>query len=118
MVEKGYQFESTVTKKKYHTKFSLDRNSFCAVYLLACKVFLKQYIGSTAARFRLRFKQYRSNIKLLGKGRREFKEEKLIENFFLYSHKETHEDKLKSCYGNCKNQNQIFQSSAKVMQNL
>ena len=57
------------------------------------------------ARFRLRFNQYKSNIKLLGKGRREFKEEKLIENFFLCSHNETHEDKLKSCYSNYKNQN-------------
>ena len=43
-------------------------------------------------RFRLRFNQYKSNIKLNGKGSRRFKQEKLIENFFLISHNGTRED--------------------------
>ena len=38
------------------------------------------------ARFRLRFNQYRPNIKLNGEGRRGFKQEKLIEHFSLCSH--------------------------------
>ena len=44
------------------------------------------------ARFRLRFNQYKSNIKLNVDGRREFKQEKLIEHFFLCSHNVTQED--------------------------
>ena len=44
------------------------------------------------ARIRLRFNQYKSNIKLNGEGRRGFKKEKLIEHFLLLSHNGTHED--------------------------
>ena len=44
------------------------------------------------ARFRLRFNQYKSSVKLNGEGRRGFKQEKSIENFFLCSHNGTHED--------------------------
>ena len=44
------------------------------------------------ARIRLRFNQYKSNIKLKGEGRRGFKKEKLIEHFLLLSHNGTHED--------------------------
>ena len=42
------------------------------------------------ARFRLRFNQYNFDIKLNEEGRRGFKQEKLIENFFLLSHTGTH----------------------------
>ena len=42
-------------------------------------------------RFRLRFNQYKSNIKLNGEGRLEFKQEMLIEHLFLCSHNGTHE---------------------------
>ena len=44
------------------------------------------------ARFRIRFNQYKSNIKLNGEGRRGFKQEKLIENFFLLTNGGAHED--------------------------
>ena len=44
------------------------------------------------AKFRLRFNQCKSDIKLNVKGRRVFKQEKLIEHFFLCSHNRTHED--------------------------
>ena len=40
----------------------------------------------------LRFNQYKSNIKLEVEGVRGFKQEKLIEHFFLCSHYGTHED--------------------------
>ena len=42
--------------------------------------------------FRLKFNQYKSNIKLYREGRHRFKQENLIEHFFLCSHNETHED--------------------------
>ena len=44
------------------------------------------------AKFRLRFNHYKCNAKLNGKRRRGFKQEKLIEPFFLLSHNRTHED--------------------------
>ena len=44
------------------------------------------------ARFRLRFNQYKFNIKLNWEGSRGFKQGKLIEHFFLLSHNGTHED--------------------------
>ena len=40
----------------------------------------------------LRCNQYKSNIKLNGEGRSGFKQEKLIEHFFLLSQNGTHED--------------------------
>ena len=44
------------------------------------------------AKFRPRFNHYKCNAKLNGKRRRGFKQEKLIEPFFLLSHNRTHED--------------------------
>ena len=44
------------------------------------------------ARIRLRFNQYKSNIKLNGERRRGLKKEKLIEHFLLLSHNGKHED--------------------------
>ena len=43
-------------------------------------------------RFRLRFNQYKSNIKLYGEGKLGFKQKKLIQHFFVCSHNGTHED--------------------------
>ena len=39
-----------------------------------------------------RFDKCKSNVKVNGEGRREFKQEKLIDHFVLYSHNGTHED--------------------------
>ena len=39
-----------------------------------------------------RFNKCKSNVKLNGEGRREFKQEKLIDHFFLCSHNGAHED--------------------------
>ena len=44
------------------------------------------------ARFRLRFNQYKSNIKLNGEGRHGFKQEKSTEHFFLLTRNGTDED--------------------------
>ena len=52
-------------------------------------------------RFRLRFHQYKSNVKLNREGSRGFKQEKLIENFFLLSHNGTCEDIKVQIIGHC-----------------
>ena len=44
--------------KKVH---QLNCNSKCLVYLLTCKVCLKQYVGQTVEHFRLRWNNYKSN---------------------------------------------------------
>ena len=92
ILESGDQFESTVTNKKYPINFPFDCNSCYVVYLLTWKLCRKQYVGSAATRFRLRFNQYKSNIKLYWEGRRGFKQEKLIQHFFLCIRNGTHED--------------------------
>ena len=60
------EFQSTVTGKKYHTNFKIDCDSENMIYLLTCKWCRKQYVGSSDRKFRLRFNQYNSNIKLYG----------------------------------------------------
>ena len=67
------EFESTVTGKRYHINSKYDCNSINVIYLLTCKRCRKQYFGSTVTKFRLRFNQYKSNIKLYGEGKRGFK---------------------------------------------
>ena len=62
------------------------------MYLLRCKICRKQYAGSTITKFRLRFNQYKSNIKLYGEGRRNFTQEKLIERFYRENHNGNHQD--------------------------
>ena len=52
-------------------------------------------------RFRLRFNQYKSNIKLNGEESRGSKQEKLIEKFFLLSHNGTREDIKVLIIGHC-----------------
>ena len=83
------EFQSTVTRKRYHINFKFDCSSVNVIYLLTCR---KQYTGSTITKFRLRFNQYKSNIKLYGEGKRGFEQEKLIEHFFFPNHSGTHKD--------------------------
>ena len=59
ILKSGDQFESTITKKKYHINFPFDCNSCYVVYLLTCTVCLKQYV-----RVRLRFNQYKYKLKV------------------------------------------------------
>ena len=42
--------------------------------------------------FRLRFSQYKSTIKLYGEGRRNSKQEKLIEHFYSENHNSAYQD--------------------------
>ena len=64
------KFSSTVTAEEYKLNFHFNCNSLCVVYLLTCKVRAKQFTGSTVTKFRSRFNQYKSSIKLYEKGRR------------------------------------------------
>ena len=56
---------------------------------------------STVTRYRLRFYQIKSNIKPNGEGRGEFKQERLIEHFFLCSYNGTQEDIKVQIIGHC-----------------
>lgn len=87
--DKGKQFESTVTKQKYYFEFTFDCKRVTVVYLLKCKVCQKQYVWSAITKCRLRFNQYKSNIKLHREGKCGFKQEKIIENYFEYNHNGT-----------------------------
>ena len=88
------QFRSTFTREEYKMNFHFNCNSDCVVYLLTCKVSAKQYTGSTITKFRSRFNQYKSNIKLYGEGRRGFVQEKLIEHFYSQNHHGTPGDMI------------------------
>ena len=92
LLDIGNTFSSTVTGKIYHMNFPFDCNSQCVVYLLTCKICKKQYVGSTITKFRLRYNQYKSNIKLYGEGRRGFQQESFIEHYFQENHNGSHCD--------------------------
>ena len=59
---------------------------------MTCKIFEKQYFGSTVPKFRSRFNQYKSIINLYEKGRRRFIQEPLIERFCSNNHNGSHND--------------------------
>ena len=48
-----------------------------------------------------RFNKCKSNVQLNRERRREFKQEKLIDHFFLRSHNKTHEDIKVQIIGHC-----------------
>ena len=54
-------FASSVTKEEYKINHCFDCNEKCLIYLLTCKVCLKQYVGQTVDEFRLRWNNYKSN---------------------------------------------------------
>ena len=94
ILEPGKEFKSTVTGEVFKMNFHFDCNSICGVYLLTCRICKKQYTGSTITRFRERFNQYKSNLKLHGEGRRDFKQKKLLEHFYSHNHHGTHNDMI------------------------
>ena len=71
------------------------------VYLLTCKVCAKKYTRSAITKFRSRFNQYKSNIKLYGEGRRDFVQEKLIEHFYSQNHHGTYGDMIVQIIDHC-----------------
>ena len=69
--------------------FHFDCNNFRDVYLIICKVCKRQYTGSTVTRFRVRFNQYESNVKLYGymmRAEEDSFRKMLIEHFFNHGH--------------------------------
>ena len=48
-------FASSVTKEEYKINHCFDCNEKCLIYLLTCKVCLKQYVEQTIDEFRLRW---------------------------------------------------------------
>ena len=72
--------------------FHFDCNCLCVVYLVTRVK--KQYTSSTITKFRARFNQYMSNLKLYGEGRRGFFQEKLIEHFFNHGHNGSYKDMM------------------------
>ena len=86
------EFQITLTGKRCHIKIKFNCNSINVIYLSTCKRCRKKYVGFTATKFRLRFNQYKLNIKLYGEGKRGFKQENLIEHFFCPNHSGTPKD--------------------------
>ena len=72
------QFRNPVTGEEYKLNFHSNCSSDCMIYLIIYKVSAKQYTGSTITKFRSRFNQYKSNIKLYREGRRYFVQQKPI----------------------------------------
>ena len=64
------------------------------VYLLTCRIYKKQYTRSAITKLRQRFNHYKSNLKLYGKGRRDFKQIKLLEHFYSHDHHGKHNDMI------------------------
>ena len=85
-------FESSATGMQYKINFEFNCNSSNVVYLLTCNVCKKQYVGSTTTKFRHRFNQYKSSLKLYEKGRRDFKQVKFFEHFYSVNHNGILED--------------------------
>ena len=95
------EFKSTVMGEVFKMNFHFDCNSICLVYLLTCRICEKQYTGSTITKFRERFNQYKSSLKLYSKGRRDFKQKKLLQHFYSRNHQGTHNDMISQIIDFC-----------------
>ena len=56
-------FSSTVSNKTYQIKECIDCNTSNIIYLATCKRCNIQYVGSTSAAFKVRFRNHKSSIK-------------------------------------------------------
>ena len=54
-------FASSLTKEEYKINHCFNCDKKCMIYLLTCKVCLRQYVGQTVDEFRLRWNNYKSN---------------------------------------------------------
>ena len=61
-------FTCTSTNKTYKINDEFDCNESSLIYLLACKIFRKQYVGQTVDIFRSRWNNYKSNWRALYAG--------------------------------------------------
>ena len=61
-------FESFQTEKQYKINHNLNCNDECLIYLLSCKIFGLQYVGSTTDPFRYRWNNYKDNNRKAERG--------------------------------------------------
>ena len=62
-VQECNTFSGFVTKESFKINYHFDCNSKCLMYLMLCKVYGKQYVGSTTERFRFQWNNYKDNQK-------------------------------------------------------
>ena len=59
-MSEGSSFKCNASGRKYYINSNFTCDSSAVVYLLGCKVFGKQYVGSTSTSFRAKFNNYKS----------------------------------------------------------
>ena len=59
----GNKFTINVTGKTYDIHYNLDCNSSNVSYLVSCKSCVKQYVGSTTTKSRLRFNNHKNRMR-------------------------------------------------------
>ena len=69
-VETGCIFMGNVEKQSFHINHSFDCDSQGVVYLLTCKTYGKQNVGSTTPPFSLRFNNQKSSLRRCERGQR------------------------------------------------
>ena len=84
-------FVSFQTKKQYKINHNLNCNNKCLVYLLSCKIWGLQYVGSTTDPFRYRWKSYKNNNRKAERGL-EHMQADLFEHFASNGHNSFLED--------------------------
>ena len=74
-------FTSHVTKETFKINHRFNCNSKCLIYLFSCKVCGKQYVGSTADKFRYQWNNYKNYQRKAERG--EHHMQKYLHDYFL-----------------------------------
>ena len=67
-IQETDNFQSFVAEEVYKINHHFDCDDKCVIYLVSCKVFGLQYVGSTVDRFRLRWNNYRYSQRIASEG--------------------------------------------------
>ena len=78
-------FESFQTKKQYRINHNLNGNDKCLIYLLSCKIFGLQYVGSTTNPFHYRWNNYKDSNRKAERGVAHMQAD-LFEHFASHGH--------------------------------
>ena len=78
-------FESFQTKRQYKINHNLNCNDKCLIYLLLCKIYGLQYIGSTTDQFHYHWNNYKDNNRKTERGV-EHMQADLFQNFTSHGH--------------------------------
>ena len=81
-VEEGVVFEDNSGERSYVINYRLNCDSKGIVYLIMCRKYLKQYVGSTITWFRTRFNNHKSSLGRYEKGMQNMPGEHLYEHFY------------------------------------